>query len=404
MLARVSAEVTLKCEANAEIKNLKWEKENSIILQWQKGVTFVFKGQSEMARSRSHLNMQQFNRGDCSMRIVQLEMSDAGLYTSTANIKEILRVQLVLFNMTSADSKALLVSDNLELLLVSNPATIPQDVSVTCRNPKDKERRAWRINRGQSLTQTLQVEDLQLEDSGDWKCKISTGKASLELSLEVTVAGFHSHDSGPTMLFSRINDTVLLSFVFNFNIRDPPTGFQPEVTSGGVYWSDDPAELGQQKTTLSVSQDGVCWSHECGQSSPGVRGSDLSFRLPRVQFDNAAWYTLVVRFAHKALKKKFHLTVLRVAASSKGPVAPESQVTLICEVSNHSSETVLRWTQVNGSLADTQEKKGAGRFRITLQMFPERFGLWQCSLYDGQKLLQTADFELGMWAVLSMRV
>ncbi|XP_078507659.1 T-cell surface glycoprotein CD4 [Lissotriton helveticus] len=391
--ARVASEVTLKCETNSAIESLKWEKENNIILQLQNINKPVLKGQSELAKKRSHINLQQINQRNCSMRIKELKISDAGLYMSTANSKEARRVQLVLFEMTSPDSKALLVSDNLELLLEANPATISQDVSITCKNPRDTVKGTWKISQDQNLAQKLHVKDLQLEDNGDWRCKISTVKASLELPYKVTVAGLLTHESGPAMLFSRNNDTVLLPFLFNFNIRDSTTSF-PKVTSGGLYRSDGPSELGQKKTTLTVSQDGVCWSNACGQRPPMVSASDLSYRLPGVQFDDAGWYTLLVGFTHKELKKTFHLSVLRVAASPKGPVAPESRVNLVCEVSNHSNETVLRWTQVNGSLADTQEEMGAGTFRITLQMFPQRFGLWQCSLYKGEKLLQTADYEL----------
>ncbi|XP_069506752.1 T-cell surface glycoprotein CD4 [Ambystoma mexicanum] len=372
--------VTFTCDK----KITHWDKDGQTVYRFQHPSTILRGSHPDISdlqkRSRP---TTQVNQEKHIIQVSSLLLSDTGVYRCLGHGTEHETVQLVVFQVTPANYQTLLVSDDLELRLSFKALW---DVDIICKDPKNNVRGTWKAQQGQDL----KVKALQPQDHGTWTCQISGGKASLELRYEVTMAGFLP---GPTTIYSRINDTVPLPCVFTFNIRGKPFNERLEVKGGGLYRSDDKDMLGQAQRLLNISKDGVCWSNACGEP-PAAGPSDLSLSLPRVQFHDGGWYTVLVKFPRKELKRTFHLSVLRVSAFPAGPVAPASQVDLICEVSSHSSETVLKWTQVNSSTEDDHLVRGAGSFRITLSMFPVRFGLWRCSLYNGENLLQSADFNI----------
>uniref|UniRef100_A0A674IT65 Immunoglobulin domain-containing protein n=1 Tax=Terrapene triunguis TaxID=2587831 RepID=A0A674IT65_9SAUR len=134
--------------------------------------------------SRSELNKQEMSKGNFSLILSQLEHSDAGKYVCVVGSRTF-KVQLQVFE----GDGYLLQGDNLTLSIQGSSSA-----SVTWSNNRKDKVTATQSRELKNGGLSLQIHNLQAEDSGTWRFHITSLSAKLDIPYKVLVIGKKSMD------------------------------------------------------------------------------------------------------------------------------------------------------------------------------------------------------------------
>ncbi|XP_029437730.1 T-cell surface glycoprotein CD4-like [Rhinatrema bivittatum] len=405
LLGKEGSRVNLPCQYQQRVKEKthpKWVKnegtEEIVYLRWFNNL--LVKG----SKSPSHfnVNLRNVDRGDFSMFVYPLKMSDGGEYKCKSTEREFSSVHLYIFQVNSSPQNPVLLSENLTLTLQASSLNW-SNLNVTWKDPRNKS-----FSKGDK---SILIEKLRPEHQGVWTCWIhhAESKQVLEIQHTVETAGLSGSDRGPERLFSKVNETVKIPCELSYNTRRQSEPGSLRLLAAAMYKSESRETLGRHLKDLYISKDGGCPSGECAANPAHGPTIDLSVNLRNVQLSDAGWYTCLVNLSRRAIQKHLQLLIVRVSASPQGPISIYSEVLLTCEVSDHLPGAVIRWTHVNGSNANSKEGQSSRQLSLKLNTNASHFGLWKCSIWlDGSeqfsidhRLTQAPDaVDLWFWAAV----
>ncbi|XP_030043294.1 T-cell surface glycoprotein CD4 [Microcaecilia unicolor] len=388
VLGKEGHNIFLPCLQNGNVKvtDLKWVKignsQDTHFLTWDGNQ--ILRGAKVVSDPRFTLESRNANNGNFSMIMNSLSTSDAGDYKCTfSNQAQI--VHLYVFQLHASPGNPLLFSESLNLTLKTHPSE-NSNLKVTWKGPKNQT-----FN---NVSQTLQIVNLSDEHKEEWRCRIHHDQSTQDLEIMHTVQKIGFPVNSFSRKFSKINETVVIPCKLSFEIKSKIENIQ--VQAAGVYKSSKQEDVGlkQQIKYVNISDNGSCWQEECGHKSSLLHMKDFSVTLTSVQFSDAGWYTCLVEFNRGNIQTEFQLLIVRVSAKPQALITINSPVNLTCEVSASLHNSVVRWTHVNGSSANSKEGKNTTLLTLTLRVNASHFGLWRCSISVDGQVLFSMDQEL----------
>uniref|UniRef100_A0A8D0E0C9 Ig-like domain-containing protein n=1 Tax=Salvator merianae TaxID=96440 RepID=A0A8D0E0C9_SALMN len=305
-----------------------WKYDNKDILKYMHSKTYKVDASSSYAF------------GDENKRDFSLVLPDPkeGIYTCIRNGRES-TFDLKLWELIGSPSGYLPVGETLKLQLRSSGAQSfkiewfnPEKIKVTGNEAR------WKLR---DNNWSLQIEDLQVQDHGNWECHVLS--RGLRMPYKVKVIGFLNPLESETM-FAAVNSTVIFSCPLTIN----PFKISETVPETLIFRRMVKESIKKETTLINNS-------------------NDLPQKIiHKVQFEDAGRYQCALKFRHKDLNKTFNLVVMHVSKVEEalcchisGPVLPMTQ---------------LCWISVNMSICNCSFAED--KFCYT----PETPGLWRCSL------------------------
>uniref|UniRef100_A0A8C0GYJ0 Ig-like domain-containing protein n=1 Tax=Chelonoidis abingdonii TaxID=106734 RepID=A0A8C0GYJ0_CHEAB len=344
----VGEQVILPCIDKSQSDGVTWKYNELVVIH----LFILPKGRSPLT-SRSELNKQEMAKGNFSLILSQLEHSDAGKYVCVVGSRTF-KVQLQVFEVTGSPSDYLLQGENLTLSIQGSSS-----VSVTWSNNRKDKVTATQSRELKNGGRTLQIHNLQVEDSGTWRCHITSLSAKLDIPYKVLVIGKRSMDlSLRTLQMPRKCKRRWI----NLNISHLLLTHKPRERSRSITWIP---------------------SSQCPDNP-------LEVKLPKVQFEDAGWYQCQLTVSRGRVEKAIYLVVMTVSADPVGPLSKWANMTLLCKLSAPIPPNAqLFWEHVNGT-----EKKLNMLGHSEVMVKTKTVGLWRCSLKVENNMMTSIDYTV----------
>uniref|UniRef100_A0A8C0GZ71 Ig-like domain-containing protein n=1 Tax=Chelonoidis abingdonii TaxID=106734 RepID=A0A8C0GZ71_CHEAB len=348
----VGEQVILPCIDKSQSDGVTWKYNELVVIQHQ---TRLLRGRIPNSphpcrsplTSRSELNKQEMAKGNFSLILSQLEHSDAGKYVCVVGSRTF-KVQLQVFEVTGSPSDYLLQGENLTLSIQGSSS-----VSVTWSNNRKDKVTATQSRELKNGGRTLQIHNLQVEDSGTWRCHITSLSAKLDIPYKVLVIGKRSMDlSLRTLQMPRKCKRRWI----NLNISHLLLTHKPRERSrqAGV-WEVPPKKVPTIWRPLRLCH------RPYGKVVPIP-----SFACPP-------------------------LVLFAVSADPVGPLSKWANMTLLCKLSAPIPPNAqLFWEHVNGT-----EKKLNMLGHSEVMVKTKTVGLWRCSLKVENNMMTSIDYTVG---------
>uniref|UniRef100_A0A8C0H2M3 Ig-like domain-containing protein n=1 Tax=Chelonoidis abingdonii TaxID=106734 RepID=A0A8C0H2M3_CHEAB len=305
----VGEQVILPCIDKSQSDGVTWKYNELVVIQHQTRLLrgripnsphpsfthslFILpKGRSPLT-SRSELNKQEMAKGNFSLILSQLEHSDAGKYVCVVGSRTF-KVQLQVFEVTGSPSDYLLQGENLTLSIQGSSS-----VSVTWSNNRKDKVTATQSRELKNGGRTLQIHNLQVEDSGTWRCHITSLSAKLDIPYKVLVIGKRSMDlSLRTLQMPRKCKRRWI----NLNISHLLLTHKPRERSRSITWIPSSQCPEQCKPLLSKQM--------ANMQATWKPSNPLEVKLPKVQFEDAGWYQCQLTVSRGRVEKAIYLVVM----------------------------------------------------------------------------------------------
>ncbi|XP_074848258.1 T-cell surface glycoprotein CD4 [Carettochelys insculpta] len=371
----VGGQVILPCNDKPQGNEVTWKYNNHFVI-WHRET--IFRGTIQMA-SRSDLNKQEIPKGNFSLKLSQLELSDAGKYICTVGARTV-PVELQVFEVTGSPAGYLLQNERLILTIKA----------VSNVNVK------WFDNRNQEVTstvsrqlkeggQSLEIKNLQPQDSGTWRCHVASHSANLDIPYKVLVTGFHT--LGQEWIYTAVNS--IANFTYSLSIHLQQTR-GVEYFRGSLAWKKEEKSNYTEILNFNVTDDRLFFQKDKIQVTMTSR-SELQVKLTKVGFQDAGVYQCKLTSSRSSVEKNIALVVMNVSADPAGPLPTGADVTLFCKLSAAlvPQKAQLFLEHMNG----TEPKfKKTGSKEVTVKT--KDVGLWRCSLKVQDTVLTSIDYTV----------
>ncbi|XP_039376785.1 T-cell surface glycoprotein CD4 isoform X1 [Mauremys reevesii] len=356
-------------------------------------------------KDRYELNKQEVSKGNLSLKLSQLEHSDAGKYVCIVGSRTF-EVQLQVFEVTGSPSGYLLQGKNLMLSIQGSSSA-----SVTWSNNRKDKVTATQSTELKNGGRTLQIHNLQVEDSGTWMCHITSLSAKLDIPYKVLVIGFHNLKR--ETLYEAVNSTVSISYSLSTHLLQIR---ELEYVRVGLEWKPVIDSKYQGKFNFSVTSKEQPLSKQMANMQVTWKPSHtLEVKLSKVQFEDAGWYQCQLTVSRDHVEKAIHLVVMtgerkfwplwtlqrksgrsmggapqKVSADPVGPLSKWANVTLLCKLSAPIPPNAqLFWEHLNGT-----EKKLNMSGHSEVMVKTKTVGLWRCSLKVENNTITSIDYTV----------
>ncbi|KAH1187270.1 T-cell surface glycoprotein CD4 [Mauremys mutica] len=376
----VGEQVILPCTDKSPSDKVTWKYNDRVVIQYLdrllRGLNF---------KDRYELNTQ----GNFSLKLSQLEHSDAGKYVCEVGSR-IFKVELQVFEVTGSPSGYLLQDKNLMLSIQGSSSA-----SVTWSNNRKDKVTATQSTELKNGGRTLQIHNLQVEDSGTWTCHITSLPAKLDIPYKVLVIGFHNLKR--ETLYEAVNSTVSISYSLSTHLLQIR---ELEYVRVAWEWKSKTDSKYQEKFNFSVTSKELLLPNQMANMQVTWKPSHtLEVKLSKVQVKDAGWYKCQLTVSRGHVEKAIHLVVMTVSADPVGPLSKWANVTLLCKLSAPIPPNAqLFWEHVNGT-----EKKLNMSGHNEVMVKTKTVGLWRCSLKVENNTITRIDYTVvkaAEWNVL----
>ncbi|KAM7180871.1 T-cell surface glycoprotein CD4 isoform 1-T1 [Macrochelys suwanniensis] len=371
----VGEQVILPCIDKSQSDGLTWKYNGQIVIQY---LSRLLKGRTLALSDRSELNKQEISKGNFSLILSQLRHSDAGKYVCGVSSGTFM-VQLQVFEVTGSPSGYLLQGENLTLTIQG-----ASSVKVTWFDNRQVEVTAAQSRELKTGERSLQIPNLQAEDSGTWRCHITSLSAKLDIPYKVLVIGFH-HLNQET-LYKAVNSTVSFSYSLSTHLQQIRELAYIRV---GLEWKPKTDSKYLEKFNFT-SKEPLLTKQMANMQVTWKPSNHLEVKLSKVQFKDAGWYQCQLTFSRGHVGKTIHLVVMTVSADPVGPLSKWANVTLLCKLSVPVPPNAqLFWEHVNGT-----EKKLNTLGHSEVKVKTKTVGLWRCSLKVENNVATSIDYTV----------
>ncbi|XP_050823387.1 T-cell surface glycoprotein CD4 [Gopherus flavomarginatus] len=373
----VGEQVILPCIDKSQSDGVIWKYNEQVVIQHQ---ARLLRGRTRLI-NRSELNKQEIAKGNFSLTLSQLEHSDAGKYVCVVGSRTFKEVQLQVFEVTGSPSDYLLQGENLTLSIQGSSSA-----SVTWSNNHKVKVTATQSRELKNGGRTLQMHNLQAEDSGTWMCHITSLSAKLDIPYKVLVIGFHNLNQ--ETLYKAVNSTVSFSYSLSTHLLQIR---ELEYVGVGLEWKPMIDSKYQEKFKFNVTSKELLLSKQMVNMQVTWKPRNpLEVKLPKVQFEDAGWYQCQLTVSRGRVEKAIHLVVMTVSADPVGPLSKWANMTLLCKLSAPiPSNAQLFWEHVNGT-----EKKLNKSGYSEVMVKTKTVGLWRCSLKVENNMITSIDYTV----------
>ncbi|KAM9173267.1 T-cell surface glycoprotein CD4 isoform 2-T3 [Pangshura tecta] len=371
----VGKQVILPCIDKTQSDGVIWKYNDQVVIQH---LMRLLRGPK--FKDRSELNKQEMSKGNFSLILSRLEHADAGKYVCAVGSRTF-KVQLQVFEVTGSPSGYLLKGENLTLSIQG-----PSSASVTWFNNHKVKVTAIQSRELKNGGRTLQIHNLQVEDSGTWTCHITYLSAQLDIPSKVLVIGFHNLNV--ETLYKAVNSTVSISYSLSTHLLQIR---ELEYVRVGLEWKPEMGSKYQEKFNFSVTSKELLLPKQMANMQVTWKPSHtLEVKLAKVQFKDAGWYQCQLTVNRGRVEKAIHLVVMTVSADPVGPLSKWANVTLLCKLSAPIPPNAqLCWEHVNG----TEKKLNmSGHNEVTVKT--KTVGLWRCSLKVENNMITSIDYTV----------
>lgn len=371
----VGEQVILPCIDKPQTEGVIWKYNGLVVIQY---LDRLLRGPN--FKDRYELNKQEVSKGNLSLKLSQLEHSDAGKYVCIVGSRTF-EVQLQVFEVTGSPSGYLLQGKNLMLSIQGSSSA-----SVTWSNNRKDKVTATQSTELKNGGRTLQIHNLQVEDSGTWMCHITSLSAKLDIPYKVLVIGFHNLKR--ETLYEAVNSTVSISYSLSTHLLQIR---ELEYVRVGLEWKPVIDSKYQGKFNFSVTSKEQPLSKQMANMQVTWKPSHtLEVKLSKVQFEDAGWYQCQLTVSRDHVEKAIHLVVMTVSADPVGPLSKWANVTLLCKLSAPIPPNAqLFWEHLNGT-----EKKLNMSGHNEVMVKTKTVGLWRCSLKVENNTITRIDYTV----------
>ncbi|XP_007503558.1 T-cell surface glycoprotein CD4 isoform X1 [Monodelphis domestica] len=368
VLGQVGGTVELPCKASRkERMDFAWKQQNQdlILKSFQKGLSRMMWGTSNILRNRADSSSNQWDMGSFPLTIQYLETSDSGMYFCEVEDKK-QQVQLLVFKVTANPSESVLSGNNVTLTLHS-PPNLPE-LKIEWHGPGNTSKRILSSNK-----KTLNLLQVDSEEEGEWSCTVSINGKSLKLSKRVTVHGFRHP-------YQRYYKIAGKDAEFNFPLNLGEQDLNRMVPNGELTWHGEGA-ASQRLAKFSWKDDSLTLEDKFKFKLS--KGRPITLSLSPVLLHHAGSGVFSLMLPSGTVKQKVDLVVMRAMSHDQqlycelsGPIIPG--LTLRWQLENQTKETL--------EVSEKQRK---------LELKQPKAGMWECQLLlKDQKLLKSNSFQL----------
>ncbi|NXM73194.1 CD4 protein, partial [Serilophus lunatus] len=316
----------------------------------------------------------EVNNPNRELRVWNLELSDAGIYTCNYGSHKV-QTSLHVFKWTISLDGHFLQNEVPELTLMHNsPHPLP-DLSITLFNSNNNIVIPEKQNKAHQKY-ILNLKKLEIKDSGTWMCHIHSESPLINhnISFVVKVLGFQNPDL--ERKYATVDSTVILPWHLNFQKIKWKEGF-----TGHLNWKQQESENTHDLLDFNITAQG---EQQVTKKSSHflfeIPESTVEVKLPKVHFNHSGQYQCQLTYKGRKTQSKMELVVMKVSANPVGPLSRGDNVTLICQVSNVLPPNAhLRWERVNGTQNDIKNSK---QNEVKLEVNISAAGLWSCHLIE----------------------
>ncbi|CAM4434205.1 unnamed protein product [Lepidochelys olivacea] len=371
----VGEQVILPCIDKSQNEGVTWKYNDLVVIQYQKQ---LLRGRTPFF-NRSELNKQEMSKGNFSLILSQLRHSDAGKYVCGVGSRTFM-VQLQVFEVTSSPSGYLLQHEKLMLTIQG-----PSSAIVTWYDNRENKVTATQSRELKNGGHSLQIHNLQAEDSGTWMCHITSLSAKLDIPYKVLVIGFH-HLNQET-LYKAVNSTVSFSYSLSTDLQK----IRELEYIMGLEWKPMADNEYLEKFNFSVTSKKLpLFKQIANMQFTWKLSNHLEVKLPKVQFKDAGWYQCQITVSRGRVEKAIHLVVMTVSADPVEPLSKWANVTLLCKLSVPVPQNAqLFWEHVNGT---EKEVNMLGCNEVMVKT--KTVGLWRCSLKVENNVMTSIDYTV----------
>ncbi|XP_041123852.1 diverse immunoglobulin domain-containing protein 2.1 [Polyodon spathula] len=336
---------------------------------------------SSLTSKRMKAHQPRFHSGDFSLAVEDMRMSDAGRYRCAVNYeRKNFQRFLHLHVMQVSPATAGPFIEGSSLTLQCSASDWPQGAKVSWL----QNGIVLQSSRKQQIRErSLDIKDLDREDSGNWTCQVSYLGRTARVSYTLEVLGISSPSSSGSMVYGSLGLPATLPCVFSAGLSPSHTGWQRKADSSTVPGS---------------------------RAAPS--GRNASLLIPSVEFSHGGVYTCSGSVNGKRIERSVRLVVAAVSVKPSGLVSEGKSVSMTCTLSDYSQVDRFEWTKVTTDsnqtdptdapeqaplLTSNQAKLGGLNFDRTFlipRVSEQHAGEWICSLYSKGSLVGQIPFQL----------
>ncbi|RXN00379.1 Lymphocyte activation gene 3 protein [Acipenser ruthenus] len=277
---------------------------------------------SSLTNKRAKAHQPRFHSGDFSLAVEDTRMSDAGPYRCAVsydreNFQRLIHLHVMQVSPVTAGP----FIEGSSLTLRFSASDWPQGARVS-----------WLQNgivlqssrKHQIRERSLDIKDLDREDSGNWTCQVSYQGRTARVSYTLEVLGISSPPSSGSVVYGSLGLPATLPCVFSAGLTPSHTGWQ---------WRAD-------SSVVPVSR-----------AAPS--GRDASLLIPSVEFRHGGVYTCSGSVHGKRIERSVRLVVASVSVKPSGLVSEGKSVSLTCTLSDYSQVDRFEWTKVTANSNQT---------------------------------------------------
>ncbi|NXL46504.1 CD4 protein, partial [Podilymbus podiceps] len=322
---------------------------------------------SEMIRNSKHL------------KVLDLRLSDAGIYTCECN-SQIVSISLHVFKLMISLDGHFLPNEAPELTLMQNSSHPLPNLAITLFNSNKNIVNPKLLPHKTPQKYNLQLKQLEATDSGTWICHIHSDSPLINqnISFDVKVLGFQNPDLDRK--YATVDSTVILSWWLNVQNIKWREGF-----TGQLNWKQQESMTTHELLNFNVTAQGKqhktqkCsrFRFEIPENTPE---NTIEVKLPKVHFNHSGKYQCQLAYKGRYAQSNIELVVMKVTANPVGPLPRGAEMTLICQVSSPLPPNAhLCWERVNGTQMDIKKSK---QQEAKVEVNVSAAGLWSCHLIE----------------------
>ncbi|XP_054552455.1 T-cell surface glycoprotein CD4 isoform X2 [Talpa occidentalis] len=359
VLGKAEDQVELPCRGSSGSQKktayFSWKDDsNTLILRNQND--FITKGSSKL-KDRVDSKKTTWSQGYYPLIISKLKQEDTGIYICEVGDQKT-KVQLLVFRLTHRPSDRVIVGQSLSVTLEDPPGSSVEKLSVEWKVPGAE---------GPTKGRDFSLSQVELRNSGPWKCNISVGQTSLVLSINILVLGFRTFLDP---VYAREGDKV--EFLF-------PLNFEAKSLNGDLQWQAEGASSPQLWVNFTLENNQLT-VNKAFQHLEMQEAHPFCLTLRRVLLQYGGSGTLTLNLKEGVLHRTVNLVVMRVTTFQnnvtcevRGPLPPTPQ--LVLKRGNQSVEEISKVPK-----------------QVTV--LNAEAGTWQCLLRHKNKVLLTTEVEV----------